>query len=116
MVNKADKADPIYNEKIRIIEDLIEFYPELKKNKNILVNIFFDRADKPNKFILDKVEINSKTYYKTNDNLVIDSDVNCHGIYLDGKFLIIRPKNRKEHYDKFIKEFTEFKNYENYEN
>jgi len=104
----VNKADPNYNEKIRIIEDLIEHYPELKKDKNVLNNIFFDRTDKPNKFILDRIQINNKVYYKSNDNLLIDIDIKCKGVYINDKFIIIRPENRKEFYDKFI---DEFKNY-----
>lgn len=105
----VNKADPNYNEKIRIIDDLIEHYPELKKDKNVLNNIFFDRTDKPNKFILDRVEINGKVFYKSNDNLLIDVDIKCKGIYIDGKFIIVRPENRKEFYDKFILEFKNYK-------
>ena len=105
----VNKADPNYNEKIRIIEDLIEHYPELKKDKNVLNNIFFDRTDKPNKFILDRVEINGKVFYKSNDNLLIDVDVKCKGVYSDGKFIIVRPENRKEFYDTFISEFKNYK-------
>lgn len=104
----VNKADPNYNEKIRIIEDLIEHYPELKKDKNVLNNIFFDRTDKPNKFILDRVEINGKVFYKSNDNLLVDVDVKCKGVCVDGKYMILRSENRKEFYDKFI---SEFKNY-----
>jgi hypothetical protein len=105
----VNKTDPNYNEKIRIIEDLIEFYPDLKKDKNILINIFFDRTDKPNKFILDKVQINGKTYYKSTDNLLIDINIKCKGVYVDGKYMIVRPENRKESYDKFIEEFKNYK-------
>ena len=104
----VNKSDPNYIEKIRIIEDLIEHYPDLKKDKNVLNNIFFDRTDKPNKFILDRVEINGKSYYKSNDNLLIDIYVKCKGVYVNDKFIIVRPENRKEFYDKFI---LEFKNY-----
>ena len=105
----VNKTDPNYNEKIRIIEDLIEFYPDLKKDKNILINIFFDRTDKPNKFILDKVQINGKTYYKSTDNLLIDENIKCKGVYVDGKYMIVRPENRKIFYDKFIEEFKNYK-------
>ena len=47
----VNKADPNYNEKIRIIEDLIEHYPELKKDKNVLNNIYVCLwIDKKNKW------------------------------------------------------------------
>jgi hypothetical protein len=105
----VNKTDPNYYEKIRIIEDLIEHYPDLKKDKNVLNNIFFDRTDKPNKFILDRIQINGKTYYKSNDNLLIDIDVKCKGVCVNNKFIIVRPENRKEFYDKFIKEFNNYK-------
>ena len=104
----ANKSDPNYIEKIRIIDDLIDHYPELKKNKQVLLNIFFDRSDKPNKFILDRVQVNGKTYYKSTDNLLVDVDIKCHGIVSNDKYLIIRPANRKEHYDKFIEEFKNY--------
>jgi hypothetical protein len=104
----ANKSDPNYAEKVRIIDDLIDHYPELKKDKQILNNIFFDRSDKPNKFILERVIINGKTYYKSPDNLLIDVNIKCQGVCVDGRYLIIRPENRKEHYDKFIKEFKNY--------
>ena len=104
----VNKADPQYNEKIHIIDDLIDHYPELKKDRHILNNILFDRSDKPNKFVLDRIQINNKIYYKANDNLLIDVDVKCHGIYANGRYFIIRVENRKEHYDKFIEEFKKY--------
>jgi len=105
MVNKSDLN---YFEKIRIIDDLIEHYPELKKDKNVLNNIFFDRTDKPNKFILERITINNKIYYRSNDNLLIDVNIKCHGIFVNERFIIVRPANRKEFYDKFIEEFKNY--------
>ena len=69
----VNKTDPNYNEKIRIIEDLIEHYPELKKDKNVLNNIFFDRTDKPNKFILDRIQINNKVLELKSEIIKINS-------------------------------------------
>jgi ribosomal protein L31 len=106
----ANKSDPNYIEKIRIIDDLIDHYPELKKDKQVLLNLFFDRSDRPNKFILERVIINGKTYYKSTDNLLIDVNIKCHGIFVNGRSLIIRSENRKEHYDKFIEEFKNYAN------
>jgi hypothetical protein len=104
----VNKSDPNYIEKTRIIEDLIEHYPELKKDKNVLNNIFFDRTDKPNKFILERITINNKVYYRSNDNLLVDVNIKCHGIFVNDRFIIVRPDNRKEFHDKFIEEFKNY--------
>ena len=105
----ANKSDPNYNEKIRIIDALIDYYPDLKKDRNVLNNIFFDKSDKPNKFILEKVDHNKNVYYKSNDGLLIDGNIKCSGIYKDGKILIIRPNSRKDDYNTFIEEFKNYK-------
>jgi hypothetical protein len=107
---KKDKGLLTDNEKLRIIESLIDYYPFLKKDRNVLNNIFFDQNDKINKFILDKVYVNKKPYYKSLDNLLIDVDIKCHGVYKDGNYYIIRSPNRKESYDKFIGEFKSYIN------
>lgn len=67
-------------DKIKIIDTIIEFYPELKKDRNHLINLILDKIERPDKYILDRIEVNKLVYYKDNDNIIIDEDLNICGV------------------------------------
>ena len=96
-------------DKIQIIDTIIEHYPELKKDRTHIINIIFEKIERVDRYILDKLIINNKTYYRDRDNLLIDSDLNFAGIvsFESEKCLkyIIRPKlNRISKYNIFLSE------------
>ncbi len=70
-------------DKIRIVDIIIEHYPELKKDRNHIINVILDKIEKPDRYILERVVLNDKIYYKDNDNILIDADLNICGLCID---------------------------------
>jgi hypothetical protein len=86
-------------DKIKIIDTIIEFYPELKKDRNHLINVILDKIERPDKYILDRIQVNKEVYYKDIDNIIIDGDLNICGICVDlgnstFKYIITKKSNR----------------------
>jgi hypothetical protein len=88
-------------DKVKIIDTIIEHYPDLKKDRNHIINIILDKVEKPDKYILERIDLNKKVYYKDNDNIIIDADLNICGLCVDYgnntfKYIINVNTSRKE--------------------
>jgi hypothetical protein len=96
-------------DKVKIVDTIIEYYPELKKERSNIINIILEKTERLDRFILDKVIINNKTYYRDKDNILVDVNLQIVGmvqILPDNtqKFIIRREPNRKKIYDTFLSE------------
>ena len=94
-------------DKIRIVDIIIEHYPELKKDRNHIINIIMDKIEKPDKYILERVILNNKIYYKDNDNIIIDVNLNICGVCIDlgmntFKYIINVNTSRKDDKNKLL--------------
>jgi hypothetical protein len=70
-------------DKIRIVDIIIEHYPELKKDRNHIINVILEKIEKPDRYILERIDLNNKVYYKDNDNILIDVNLNICGLCVD---------------------------------
>jgi len=91
-------------DKISIVDLIIEYYPELKKNRTNIIKLVLQQITRPNKLILEKVIYENKTYYKYNDGILIDDKLNTCGMIINDKIIITRTGNR---YDEHIKKLKE---------
>ncbi len=96
-------------DKIKIVDTIIEYYPELKKERSNIINIILEKTERLDRFILDKVIINNKTYYRDKDNILVDVNLQIVGmvqILPDNtqKYIIRREPNRKKIYENFLAE------------
>lgn len=101
-------------DKIKIVDTIIENYPELKKERNHIINIILEKIERPDQFILERILINNNIYYKDKDNIIIDIDMNICGLCINNhngfKYIITKNNNRKEEREKFLKEMDHFFN------
>jgi hypothetical protein len=67
-------------DKIKIVDIIIEHYPELKKERSHIINVILDKIEKPDRYILERVVLNKKVYYKDNDSILIDENLNICGL------------------------------------
>ena len=81
-------------DKISIIDLIIEHYPELKKDRTNLIKLVLQQVTRPNKLILEKMTHAGKTYYKYNDGILIDENLNTMGTIVENKIIIIRNNDR----------------------
>jgi hypothetical protein len=72
------------NEKIKIVDIIVDLYPELKKEKGMIINIVLERYDRPNKHIFERIilpNVVDKLYFN-NDNIIFDETMNIRGIVI----------------------------------
>ena len=67
-------------DKIKIVDTIIEKYPNLKKERENIINLICQKEDNKDKYIFDRIIINNKIYYRDKDNILVDSDLNIMGI------------------------------------
>jgi len=90
-------------DKIRLVDSIIEQYPDLKKERSNIIRIVLEKIIRPNKLILEKFNFKNNFYYKYEDGIIIDENLKIKGFVIDNKPIIIRPTNRKEYHNNFIK-------------
>ena len=89
-------------DKIRLVDTIIEQYPDLKKERSNIIKIVLEKITRPNKLILEKINHNNQIYYKYDDGIIIDENLKIKGYITDNKVIITRPINRKEYHINFI--------------
>jgi len=67
--------------KISIIDDIIALYPNLKREREFIINHLLKGGEKPNTYILEKFYYNNKPYYKDEEGNILDPDVKLAGFY-----------------------------------
>lgn len=106
-LNPTDK-NAVIRERLFTIEKIIEMYPNLKKDKDYIIdNIMNKKEEKPNTYILEKIIINKNAYYKDPYGFIIDSDTKMVGLYTNTQTTIIcymldYNKNILTKYDKLL--------------
>ena len=66
-------------DKIRLVDTIIEQYPDLKKERSNIIKIVLEKITRPNKLILEKINYNNQTYYKYDDGIIIDENLKIKG-------------------------------------
>ncbi len=92
----------ISNEKIKIIDTILEMYPELKKDKDEIVNNIINKQ--PKNYILTKYIYKNITYYIDPYNTVIDKNLKFIGIFHNNKIVFNESYMNKiiKNYDNII--------------
>lgn len=80
---QSEKIDTL-KIKLEVINKMINMYPQLKKDKQtILAKIVRNEAIKqPDDYVLDKITIDNKVYYRDLYGLLLDASVQVVGVYV----------------------------------
>lgn len=70
----------IIDDKIQVINIILDLYPSLKKDRQNIINVVFGRLNKPNKYVFTKILLNNHTYYIDNFGMLLDESLNFKGI------------------------------------
>ena len=70
----------IIEDKIQVINIILDLYPSLKKDRQNIINVVFGRLNKPNKYVFTKILLNNYTYYIDNFGMLLDESLNFKGI------------------------------------
>lgn len=80
----------IIKEKLLVVDQIIDLYPALKKDRQIIVDVVLGNIQPVQKIeIWEKIQIDKKYYYKDKSGILIDNEINCVGFETEpGKYLL----------------------------
>jgi hypothetical protein len=82
----TDIKSPTFNimdDRLKVINVIIDMYPELKKDKNDIINVVYGKLSKPNKQIFTKIKIDNQELYIDNTGLVLDENLVFKGLIIN---------------------------------
>jgi hypothetical protein len=85
---KKYKKDAVVTNEI--VDKIIELFPELKKNKTLILSEVLSPKDKDSgDYLLEKIIVNEKSFYKDRYRCILDENINLVGIweFKDGSFM-----------------------------
>jgi hypothetical protein len=69
------------DEKVKIIDIVLSMYPQLKRDRNIIINSVLGRIEKSSTTVLEKITHGKAMYYRDDDGKLFDVDVKLRGCY-----------------------------------
>lgn len=99
MDDKQLKPD-IIDEKIQVINIILDLYPSLKKDRQNIINVVFGRLNKPNKYVFTKILLNNHTYYIDNFGMLLDESLNFKGI-ANNNIIYFYEDDRQNNFSKY---------------
>ena len=82
------------DEKIKVIDIILDMYPDLKKDKNDIINVVFGKMSKPNKYVFTKIIHNNEELYVDLDGLLLSKIVEFKGFVINNKFYMVSDINK----------------------
>lgn len=73
----------IMDDRLKVINVILDMYPELKKDKNDIINVVYGKLSKPNKQIFTKIKLDDKELYIDTTGLVLDENLNFKGLIIN---------------------------------
>ena len=84
--DKDKEKDKKLDEKLKIINVILDMYPEMKKDKQDIINAVYGKLSKPNTYVFTKIFINNKEYYVDPEGTIMTKTLEFKGIVLNNKF------------------------------
>lgn len=71
-------------DKLMAIDKIIEMYPNLKKDRDVIVSSVLGKIEKkPNTFVLEKILLDNISFYRDPEGNLVDSNINLIGVYAE---------------------------------
>lgn len=74
------------DEKIKVIDIIIDMYPDLKKNKDDIINRVFEKFSKPTQYVFTKIMHNNQELYVDIDGLLLTKNLDFKGFVINNKY------------------------------
>ena len=94
------------DDKMKVINIVLDMYPQLKKNKIDIVNAVYGKLVRSYNYVFTKFFIANKEYYIDPNDAIYNKQLNFKGFIANKKIYLIDDIN-----DEIIKETGENKNY-----
>jgi hypothetical protein len=85
-MSKVNTSTLIDDEKLKVIDIIIEMFPELKKSKDDIISNVFEKNGKPHKYIFTKISHKNRDLYIDPYGLILDTDLVFKGFVVDNKY------------------------------
>ena len=92
------------DEKMKVIDIILDMYPQLKKNKIDIVNTVYGKLVRPYNYVFTKIFIDNKEFYIDPNDAIYNKQLNFKGFIVNKKIYLIDDIN-----DEIIKEREENK-------
>jgi len=104
MDDKQLKTD-IIDEKVQVINIILDLYPSLKKDRQNIINIVFGKLNKPNKYIFTKILLDNNTYYIDSFGMLMNDSLDFKGIVNNNIIYLCKDitKNKFDKFNKYLK-------------
>lgn len=82
----TESKSPTFNimdDRLKVINVILDMYPELKKDKTDIINVVYGKLSKPNKQIFTKIKLDDKELYIDTTGLVLDKNLNFKGLIIN---------------------------------
>ncbi len=83
------KPMSLYDHKMKVIDIIIDMFPELKKSKDEIIANVFDKNNYINKYVFTKYVCNNKDLYVDPYGMILDKYLVFNGFFVDGKYYLI---------------------------
>lgn len=81
MIMSIDKVKVSDDDKIKFVDKIIDMIPEIKDKRNFIIDKILTKSDSNNDYILEKIIVNNKYYYKDKYKCIFDNSINLVGIW-----------------------------------
>jgi hypothetical protein len=92
-LNKEKDKDKQLDERIKIINIILDMYPDMKKDKQDIINAVYGKLSKPNTYVFTKIFINNKEYYVDPEGTILTKTLEFKGIILNNKFYMVEDED-----------------------
>lgn len=80
-VDKMFRKNMIINERIIVVDMMLKLYPQLEKDRKVIIDkVLCTAEEKIELYVLEKITIGNKSFYKDSSGYIVDTDINVVGM------------------------------------
>ena len=91
-IKKEPPIKQAIDTKLKVIDIIIDMFPDLKKNKIDIINTVFGKLSKPTKYIFTKILLNGDELYIDYDGLLLTKNLIFQGFIINNKQYLLDDK------------------------
>lgn len=91
-IKKEPPIKQAVDTKLKVIDIIIDMFPDLKKNKIDIINTVFGKLSKPTKYIFTKILLNGDELYIDYDGLLLTKNLIFQGFIINNKQYLLDDK------------------------
>jgi hypothetical protein len=82
---RSDKDSKI-DDKLKTINIIINMYPQLKKDRQDIINTVYEKLSKPTTYVFTKILLDNKEYYVDSEGIIMTKTLEFKGIVINNTY------------------------------